>query len=548
MIGSHPRKNNGPNPLREPTASSPQLPRILDEQLRDRTGHHQHDDFSSTHEPLTPSKRLSRRLSSISSCFRHPLRSIPMASSLQRLAGRGAKRLTLRPSTSHLAARPFSSTCLRKYAAPEPMGTRLVPVDDDFAHPSDPYGTSKVLPGATKKSRENSVEDRKVRHYTVNFGPQHPAAHGVLRLILELNGEEIIRADPHVGLLHRGTEKLIEYKSYLQALPYFDRLDYVSMMTNEQCFALAVEKLLNIEIPDRAKYIRTLFGEITRILNHLMSVLSHAMDVGALTPFLWGFEEREKLMEFYERVSGARLHAAYVRPGGVHQDIPVGLLDDIYQWATQFGDRIDETEEMLTDNRIWVERLRGVGVVSAADALNLSFTGVMLRGSGVPWDIRKSQPYDAYDKVEFDVPVGKNGDCYDRYLCRMEEFRQSLRIIHQCLNQMPAGPVRVEDYKVSPPPRTAMKENMEALIHHFLLYTKGYAVPPGETYSVIEAPKGEMGVYVVSDGSERPYRCHIRAPGFAHLGGFDHVAKGHLLADAVAVIGTMDLVFGEVDR
>ncbi|KID90270.1 NADH-ubiquinone oxidoreductase 49 kDa subunit [Metarhizium guizhouense ARSEF 977] len=470
-----------------------------------------------------------------------------MASSLQRLAGHGAKRLCLRPATQ-LATRPFSTTHFRKYATPEPMGTRLIPVDDDFAHPSDPYGTTQRIPGAVQKSRENSVEDRKVRHYTVNFGPQHPAAHGVLRLILELNGEEIIRADPHVGLLHRGTEKLIEYKSYLQALPYFDRLDYVSMMTNEQCFALAVEKLLNIEIPDRAKYIRTLFGEITRVLNHLMSVLSHAMDVGALTPFLWGFEEREKLMEFYERVSGARLHAAYVRPGGVHQDIPVGLLDDIYQWATQFGDRIDETEEMLTDNRIWIERLRGVGVVSAADALNLSFTGVMLRGSGVPWDIRKSQPYDAYDKVEFDVPVGKNGDCYDRYLCRMEEFRQSLRIIHQCLNQMPAGPVRVEDYKVSPPPRTAMKENMEALIHHFLLYTKGYAVPPGETYSVIEAPKGEMGVYVVSDGSERPYRCHIRAPGFAHLGGFDHVSKGHLLADAVAVIGTMDLVFGEVDR
>jgi NADH dehydrogenase (ubiquinone) Fe-S protein 2 len=489
-----------------------------------------------------------------------------------RLAGRGAaKRLCLRPSTTTtLAASPraFATTRLRRYAAPEPMGTKLVPVDDDFAHPSDPYGATRPGSTTTKKSRDNSVEDRKVRHYTVNFGPQHPAAHGVLRLILELNGEEIIRADPHVGLLHRGTEKLIEYKSYLQALPYFDRLDYVSMMTNEQCFALAVEKLLNVEIPERAKFIRTLFGEITRILNHLMSVLSHAMDVGALTPFLWGFEEREKLMvcnlrtgptaplcpdqpsnkpsvqEFYERVSGARLHAAYVRPGGVHQDIPVGLLDDIYQWATQFGDRIDETEEMLTDNRIWIERLRGVGVVTAADALNLSFSGPMLRGSGIPWDIRKSQPYDAYDQVEFDVPVGTNGDCYDRYLCRMEEFRQSLRIIHQCLNKMPAGPVRVEDYKVSPPPRSAMKENMEALIHHFLLYTKGYAVPPGETYSAIEAPKGEMGVYVVSDGSERPYRCHIRAPGFAHLGGFDHVSKGHLLADAVAVIGTMDLVFG----
>jgi NADH dehydrogenase (ubiquinone) Fe-S protein 2 len=336
------------------------------------------------------------------------------------------------------------------------------------------------------------------------------------------------------------------------------------MMTNEQCFSLAVEKLLNIEIPERAKFIRTLFGEITRVLNHLMSVLSHAMDVGALTPFLWGFEEREKLMvcitlycalrsaddfqEFYERVSGARLHAAYVRPGGVHQDLPIGLLDDIYQWATQFGDRVDEIEELLTDNRIWTARTVGVGSVTAADALNYGFSGVMLRGSGIPWDIRKAQPYDAYDKVEFDVPTGQNGDCYDRYLCRMEEFRQSLRIIHQCLNMMPEGPVRVEDYKIAPPPRAAMKENMEALIHHFLLYTKGYAVPPGETYSAIEAPKGEMGVYVVSDGSERPYRCKIRAPGFAHLGCFDQVAKGHLLADAVAIIGTMDLVFGEVDR
>lgn len=454
----------------------------------------------------------------------------------------------------------------RKYQA-----TRLVPVDDRFRNPID-----KALTQHMKKTHDNDedLEKRKIRHYTVNFGPQHPAAHGVLRLILELNGEEIVRADPHVGLLHRGTEKLIEYKTYLQALPYFDRLDYVSMMTNEQCFSLAVEKLLNIEIPDRAKWIRTLFAEITRILNHLMSVCSHAMDVGALTPFLWGFEEREKLMvrvqailwaidnrslnflllveayeviltrlqEFYERVSGARLHAAYVRPGGVHQDIPIGLLDDIYQWATQFGDRVDETEELLTDNRIWKGRTVDVGVVSAADALNYSFSGVMLRGSGVPWDIRKSQPYDAYDQVEFDVPVGLNGDCYDRYLCRMEEFRQSLRIIHQCLNKMPPGPVRVEDYKISPPPRAAMKENMEALIHHFLLFTKGYTVPPGETYSAIEAPKGEMGVFVVSDGSERPYRCKIRAPGFAHLGSFDQISRGHLLADAVAIIGTMDLV------
>ncbi|KAK3178933.1 NADH:ubiquinone oxidoreductase 49kD subunit [Lepraria neglecta] len=475
-----------------------------------------------------------------------------MASPFARLAGHSAKRLCLRPATSlpRTLSRTVTASLPRHYASPaepsaEQTGTRLVPVDERFGHPIDPDEPQHMN---MTPDDGNMAENRKIRHYTVNFGPQHPAAHGVLRLILELNGEEIVRADPHVGLLHRGTEKLIEYKTYLQALPYFDRLDYVSMMTNEQCFSLAVEKLLNIEVPERAKWIRTLFGEITRVLNHLMSVLSHAMDVGALTPFLWGFEEREKLMEFYERVSGARLHAAYVRPGGVHQDLPIGLLDDIYQWATQFGDRIDETEELLTDNRIWIGRTKGIGVVSAADALNYSFSGVMLRGSGVPWDVRKSQPYDAYDQVEFDVPVGVNGDCYDRYLCRMEEFRQSLRIIHQCLNKMPPGPIRVEDYKISPPPRAAMKENMEALIHHFLLFTKGYTVPPGETYSAIEAPKGEMGVFVVSDGSERPYRCKIRAPGFAHLGSFDQISRGHLLADAVAIIGTMDLVFGEVDR
>lgn len=395
-----------------------------------------------------------------------------------------------------------------------------------------------------KVAKQNS----KIRHFTINFGPQHPAAHGVLRLILELHGEEIVRADPHVGLLHRGTEKLIESKTYMQALPYFDRLDYVSMMTNELVFALAVEKLLNVEVPLRGKYIRTLFGELTRILNHCMSVLSHIMDVGGLTPFLWGFEEREKLMEFYERVSGARLHSAYVRPGGVAQDLPAGLLDDIYMWATQFGDRIDETEELVTDNRIWKDRTIGVGVVTAEDALNYGLSGVMLRGSGIPFDVRRSQPYDAYDLVDFDVAVGMNGDCYDRYLIRMAEFRQSLRIIVQCINDMPEGPVKVEDYKVSPPPRSLMKEDMEALIHHFLLFTKGYAVPQGETYTAIEAPKGEMGVYVVSDGSERPYRCKIRAPGFAHLGAFDHISRGNLLADAVAIIGTMDLVFGEVDR
>jgi NADH dehydrogenase (ubiquinone) Fe-S protein 2 len=403
------------------------------------------------------------------------------------------------------------------------------------------YGTDD---DPKKVAKQNS----KIRHFTINFGPQHPAAHGVLRLILELHGEEIVRADPHVGLLHRGTEKLIESKTYMQALPYFDRLDYVSMMTNELVFALAVEKLLNVEVPLRAKYIRTLFGEITRILNHCMSVLSHIMDVGGLTPFLWGFEEREKLMEFYERVSGARLHAAYVRPGGVSQDLPAGLLDDIYMWATQFGDRIDEVEELVTDNRIWKDRTIDVGVVSAEDALNYGLSGVMLRGSGIPFDVRKSQPYDAYDLVDFDVAVGVNGDCYDRYLIRMVEFRQSLRIIHQCINDMPEGPVKVEDYKIVPPPRALMKEDMEALIHHFLLFTKGFAVPQGETYTAIEAPKGEMAVYVVSDGSERPYRCKIRAPGFAHLGAFDHISRGNLLADAVAIIGTMDLVFGEVDR
>ncbi|KAK4687625.1 NADH dehydrogenase (ubiquinone) Fe-S protein 2, partial [Tremellales sp. Uapishka_1] len=393
-----------------------------------------------------------------------------------------------------------------------------------------------------------SRRDASMRHFTVNFGPQHPAAHGVLRLILELNGEEILRADPHIGLLHRGTEKLIEYKNYTQALPYFDRLDYVSMMTNELCYTLAVEKLLNIEIPERAKWIRTLFGEITRVLNHLMAVLTHAMDVGALTPFLWGFEEREKLMEFYERVSGARMHAAYVRPGGVAFDLPHGLLDDIFKWATQFSSRVDEIEEVVTGNRIWKGRTIGVGVVTAQEALDYSFSGVMLRGSGIPWDLRKVAPYDAYDQVEFDVPVGKNGDCYDRYLCRVQEFRESLRIIDQCLNKMPAGAIKVDDHKIVPPPRASMKESMESLIHHFKIFSEGYSVPPGETYSAIEAPKGEMGVFLVSDGSNRPYRCKIRAPGFAHLAGSDFMMRHAFLPDAVAIIGTMDLVFGEVDR
>jgi len=391
-------------------------------------------------------------------------------------------------------------------------------------------------------------EDPKFRHFTVNFGPQHPAAHGVLRMILELNGEEILRADPHIGLLHRGTEKLIEYKTYLQALPYFDRLDYVSMMTNELCYSLAVEKLLNIQVPDRAQWIRTLFGEITRILNHLMAVLTHVMDVGGLTPFLWGFEEREKLMEFYERVSGARLHAAYVRPGGVAFDLPHGILDDIFKWGTQFSSRLDEIEEVVTGNRIWKERTVGVGPVTAKEALDYSFSGVMLRGSGVPWDLRKVAPYDKYTEVEFDIPVGKNGDCYDRYLCRVQEMRESLRIISQCLNKITPGAIRVDDHKLVPPPRAMMKESMESLIHHFKLFSEGFSVPPGETYSAIEAPKGEMAVYLVSDGTNRPYRCSIRAPGFAHLAGSDFMMRHHMLADAVAIIGTMDLVFGEVDR
>ncbi|XP_027047723.1 NADH-ubiquinone oxidoreductase 49 kDa subunit-like [Pocillopora damicornis] len=392
------------------------------------------------------------------------------------------------------------------------------------------------------------IQEKLVTNMTVNFGPQHPAAHGVLRLVLELDGEVIMRADPHIGLLHRATEKLIEYKTYLQALPYFDRLDYVSMMTNEQCYSLAVERLLNIDIPERAKWIRVLFAEITRILNHIMGVGTHALDVGAMTPFFWLFEEREKLMEFYERVSGARMHAAYVRPGGVSLDMPIGLMDDIYDFISKFAERIDDLEEMLTNNRIWKQRTVDIGVVTVEDALNWGFSGVMLRGSGIKWDLRKSQPYDAYDKVEFDVPIGKNGDCYDRYLIRVEEMRQSLRIIEQCLNKMPAGEIKVDDAKISPPKRAEMKESMEALIHHFKLYTEGYQVPPGTTYTAIEAPKGEFGVYLVSDGTSRPYRCKIKAPGFAHLAGLEMMSTGHMLADVVAIIGTLDVVFGEIDR
>lgn len=390
--------------------------------------------------------------------------------------------------------------------------------------------------------------EKSVKNLTINFGPQHPAAHGVLRLVMELDGEICVRADPHIGLLHRATEKLIEYKTYTQALPYFDRLDYVSMMCNEQCYSLAVEKLLNIEVPLRAKYIRTLFAEITRLQNHTMAIGCHALDVGALTPFFWLFEEREKMFEFYERVSGARMHAAYVRPGGVSLDMPLGLMDDIYDFSRKFCERLDEVEDVLTTNRIWVQRTEDIGIVSAEDALNLGFSGVMLRGSGIRWDLRKQQPYDAYDLVEFDVPIGTKGDCYDRYLCRLEEMRQSIRIIEQCLNQMPKGEVRVDDAKLMPPRRGEMKQSMEALIHHFKLFTQGYQVPPGSTYTAIEAPKGEFGVYLVSDGGSKPYRCKIKAPGFAHLAALDKLGKKHFLADIVAIIGTLDIVFGEVDR
>lgn len=388
----------------------------------------------------------------------------------------------------------------------------------------------------------------KAKNFTINFGPQHPAAHGVLRLVLDLDGEVVERADPHIGLLHRGTEKLIEYKTYMQALPYFDRLDYVSMMAQEQTYSLAVEKLLSCRVPLRGQYIRVLFAEITRILNHLLAVGCHAMDVGATTPMLWAFEEREKLMEFYERVSGARLHAAYIRPGGVSQDLPLGLLDDIYMFSEQFSTRVDEMEELLTGNRIWKQRLVDIGVVSAKDAKDWGFSGVMLRGSGVSWDLRKTQPYDVYSSIDFDVPVGTNGDCFDRYLIRIEEMRQSLRIISQCINTIPEGPVKSSDAKIVAPSRSQVKNSMESLIHHFKLHTEGFSVPSGETYSATEAPKGEFGVFLISNGSNKPYRCKIKAPGFNHLQALDFMSKGHLVADVVTIIGTQDIVFGEVDR
>lgn len=388
----------------------------------------------------------------------------------------------------------------------------------------------------------------KVKNFLLNFGPQHPAAHGVLRLILELDGELVIKTEAHIGLLHRGTEKLIEYKNTLQALPYFDRLDYVSMMVQEYAFSIAVENLLGYKVNTYDIVLRIVFIEITRILNHLLAVGCHALDVGAMTPFLWSFEEREKLMEFYERVSGARMHAAYIRPGGVSSDIPLGFLDDLYLFINQFNIRLDEIEEMLTGNRIWKERLVDIGIVTAKDAVEWGFSGVMLRGSGLPWDLRKTQPYEVYNDISFSVPVGSGGDCYDRYLVRVEEMRQSLKIIHQAINIIQPGPVKTDDYKISPPSRTEMKNSMEAVIHHFKYFTEGFVLPHSETYTATEAPKGEFGVYLISNNTEKPYRCKIKAPGFGHLQALDFMSKGHMIADVVTIIGTQDIVFGEIDR
>jgi NADH-quinone oxidoreductase subunit D len=393
-------------------------------------------------------------------------------------------------------------------------------------------------------------EETKVRKFNINFGPQHPAAHGVLRLVLELDGEVVERVDPHIGLLHRGTEKLMEARTYLQNIPYFDRLDYVAPMNQEHAFCLAIEKMVGIEVPRRGQIIRTLYAEIGRILSHILNVTTQAMDVGALTPPLWGFEQREKLMVFYERASGSRLHANYFRPGGVHQDLTPSLIEDIAAWCEDFPKTMDDLDGLVTPNRIFKQRNVDIGVVSKQQAFDWGFTGVMLRGSGVAWDLRKSQPYDIYDEMEFDVPLGKNGDCYDRYLCRMEEMRQSVSIMKQCLKLLETnkGPVLTEDGKVAPPRRGEMKRSMEALIHHFKLYTEGFHVPAGETYVAVEAPKGEFGVFLVADGTNKPYRCKIRAPGFAHLQAMDWMNRGHMLADVSAILGSLDIVFGEVDR
>jgi NADH-quinone oxidoreductase subunit D len=396
------------------------------------------------------------------------------------------------------------------------------------------------------------MTEHDVRTFNINFGPQHPAAHGVLRLVLELDGEVVERVDPHIGLLHRGTEKLIEAKTYLQAIPYFDRLDYVAPMNQEHAFALAIEKLLGLEVPFRGQLIRVLYSEIGRLLSHLLNVTTQALDVGALTPPLWGFEQREQLMIFYERASGSRMHAAYVRPGGVHQDLTQDLIDDIEKFTGTFAKALEDIDNLITENRIFKQRNVDIGVVSLEDAWAWGFSGVMVRGSGAAWDLRKSQPYECYDRLEFDIPVGKNGDCYDRYLIRMEEMRQSNHIMKQCIDLLNSpegkGPVSTTDGKIVPPSRGEMKRSMEALIHHFKLYTEGYRVPAGEVYAAVEAPKGEFGVYLVSDGTNKPYRCKIRAPGFAHLQAMDFLTRGHLLADVSAILGSIDIVFGEVDR
>lgn len=395
------------------------------------------------------------------------------------------------------------------------------------------------------------MAEKQIKNYNINFGPQHPAAHGVLRLVLELDGEIVERVDPHIGLLHRGTEKLIEHKNYMQSVPYFDRLDYVAPMNQEHAFVLAAERLLEIEVPRRAQLIRVLFSEIGRILAHILNVTTQALDVGALTPPVWGFELREELMVFYERASGARMHAAYFRIGGVHQDLPEELLQDIKDWIPTFNKRLKDIDDLLTGNRIFKQRNVDIGVVSLEDGLARGFSGVMVRGSGLPWDLRKSQPYECYEEMEFDIPVGKNCDCYDRYLIRMQEMYEAAKIMDQCIDKLQAegaGPVSVDNKKINPPKRSDMKQSMEALIHHFKMHTEGVKVPAGEIYTAIEAPKGEFGVYLVADGSNKPYRCHIRAPGFAHLQAMEFVSKGHLLADASAILGSLDIVFGEVDR
>ncbi|OWU71131.1 NADH dehydrogenase [Roseovarius sp. 22II1-1F6A] len=391
--------------------------------------------------------------------------------------------------------------------------------------------------------------EQQIRNFNINFGPQHPAAHGVLRMVLELDGEIVERCDPHIGLLHRGTEKLMESRTYLQNLPYLDRLDYVAPMNQEHAWCLAIEKLTGTNIPRRASLIRVLYSEIGRVLNHLLNVTTQAMDVGALTPPLWGFEEREKLMIFYERACGARLHSAYFRPGGVHQDLPPALIDDIEAWAEQFPARLDDIDELLTENRIFKQRNADIGIISEQEALDWGFSGVMVRGSGMAWDLRRAQPYECYDEFDFQIPIGKNGDCYDRYLCRMAEMRESVKIIKQAVTKLRAEPGEVlVRGKLTPPARGDMKTSMEALIHHFKLYTEGFHVPEGEVYCAVEAPKGEFGVYMVSDGTNKPYRIKLRAPGYLHLQAMDHVSKGHQLADVAALIGTMDIVFGEVDR